>query len=273
VRRNFEEHFDVVTYSGPSGIECDALYVIKRGRPGRITRSIPELNHAFYDVSQPHGHRFAAMSEWLAQTAAWHIPVFRSRALTIPKLRKPPVVPLMVTLPDVEDDLRHELGIPEEAVVVGRHGGYGNFTIEFVREAVRTILGERADIWFVFLQVEPFCQHERVVYLPRVEGRAEIRRFVNTCDYMLHATSYGEGFGLAVAEFAFVGAPVMTWLESPEKGHLELLSGDLLLGYRNYDDVLRYLRTLRRRSRTPSDVAVRYGVDRVMARFDQVFLR
>jgi glycosyltransferase involved in cell wall biosynthesis len=274
VRRSFEEQFDVVRYTSPSHIACDALYVIKRGRPGRITDSIPELNHAFYDVSEPHGHRFAAMSKWLANSAAWRIPAPRGRTITIPKPKKPPVVPLIVTLPDLDDDLRDELGIPADAVVFGRHGGIGNFDIEFVLDAIRTAVGEREDIWFALLQVEPFFEHERVVYLSRLDDRAAIRRFVNSCDYMLHATSYGEGFGLSVAEFALVGAPVMTWLESPEKGHLELLSDDLLLGYRNYEDLLRYLRTLQRRTAPVfSDVAERYGVERVMARFDAVFLR
>jgi hypothetical protein len=274
VKRRFEEHFELVLYSSPSSISCDALYVIKRGHPGRITEGIPELNHAFEYVSEPHGHRFAAISQWLARNAARPLRLPRGRVVRLPRLKKPPVVPLIVTLPDVRDDFRGELGIPDDAVVFGRHGGVGTFSIEFVKAAIRAALDERRDIWFVFTNVERFYEHERVVYLPHVPDRAAVRRFVNTCDYMIHAHTLGEGFGLAVAEFAFVGAPVLTFLGSPRMAHLDLLSEGLLLGYTDYEDVMGYLTTLDRRTApVESDVPVRYGVERVMERFQDVFLR
>jgi glycosyltransferase involved in cell wall biosynthesis len=274
VRRRFEEHFEVVLYATPKSISCDALYVIKRGRPGRITDSIPELNHAFEDASRPHGHRFAAVSDWVARTARRQLRLPRGRVVKVSRLKKPDVVPHIVTLPDLRDDLREVLGIPEDAVVFGRHGGEGTFSIDFVKEAVRAALDARKDIWFLFLNVETFCEHPRVVYLPRLTNRGDVRRFVNTCDYMLHAHALGETFGLAVAEFAYVGAPVITFLGSPRKGHLDLLSRELLLGYMGYEDVLRYLTTLQRRSApVESDLGARYGVEPVMSRFRDVFLR
>jgi hypothetical protein len=274
VKRRFEEHFELVLYSTADAISCDALYAIKRGHPGRITDVIPELNHAFEYVSEPHGHRFAAISEWLARNATRPLRLPRGRVLRLPRLNKPPVVPLIVTLPDVRDDLREELGIPDDAVVFGRHGGVGTFSIDFVKAAIRAALDERSDIWFVFTNVERFCDHERIVYLPHVPERADVRRFVNTCDYMIHAHALGEGFGLTVAEFALAGAPVMTFLGSPRLAHLDLLPGDLLLGYRDYQDVMRYLTTLQRRlAPIESDVAVRYSAERVIERFEDVFLR
>jgi hypothetical protein len=274
VKRRFEEHFDVVLYSSPRDISCDALYVIKRGHPGRITDGIPELNHAFEYVSEPHGHRFAAISGWLARNANQPIHLPRGRVLRVPRLKKPPVVPLIVTLPDVRDDFRAELGIPEEAVVFGRHGGVGTFSIDFVRDAIRSAVDERPDVWFLFTNVEPFHAHERIVHLPHVPDRASVRRFVNTCDYMIHAHALGEGFGLAPAEFALVGVPVLTFLGSPRLAHLDLLKNGLLLGYRDHAEVLRYLTTLERRTApVPSNVAVEYGPERVMARFQDVFLR
>jgi hypothetical protein len=41
VTRRFEEHFELLLYDTTRSISCDALYVIKRGRPGRITEAIP----------------------------------------------------------------------------------------------------------------------------------------------------------------------------------------------------------------------------------------
>lgn len=273
VKRRFQEHFELVLYTTPRSISCDALYVIKRGHPGRITDSIPELNHAFEYVSEPHGHRFAAISEWLARNATRPLRLPRGRVVKLPRLKKPDVVPLIVTLPDVREDLREELGIPDDAVVFGRHGGVGTFSLDFVKAAIRTVLDERNDIWFVFTNVERFYEHERILYLPHLPDRVDVRRFVNTCDYMIHAHALGEGFGLAVAEFALVGAPVLTFLGSPRMAHLDLLSDELLLGYTDHEDVLQLLRTLqRRRAPVESDVSVRYGVERVMGCFQDVFL-
>lgn len=274
VKERFEEHFDLVFYDTPEQIACDALYVIKKGSPGRVTEAIPELNHAFDDISHPHGRRFAAVSAWLARTATHRIRLPRGRAVHLPSLRRIGVVPHIVTLPDVGEGYRKELGIPDEGVVFGWHGGDGNLDVAFVKDPILAALEGRNDIWFVFMNAARFCEHERVLHLPLSIDRTDVRRFVNTCDYMLHAHLVGETFGLAVAEFAYVGAPVITFIDSPRRGHLDLLSNELLLGYRDREGLLRYLRTLERRA-TPvdSDVATRYSPERVMAQFNDVFLR
>jgi glycosyltransferase involved in cell wall biosynthesis len=274
VKRRFEDHFELMLYDDTRSIACDALYVIKRGRPGRITEAIPELVHAFDDGSFPHGHRYAVVSDWVSRHAKRKIELPGGRLLELPRVIKPPVVPHIVSLPDVDDDLRADLGIPGDAVVFGRHGGLGNFDLEFVQDAVRAVLEERTDVWFVFLNVHRFNEAARVIHLAELVDRAEIRRFVNTCDYMIHGHRYGETFGLAVAEFAFVGAPVLTFLGSPLKGHFDLLSDRMLLGYTNYEDVYGYFAELPRRTE-PADTSVRlkYSRESVMARFASTFLR
>jgi hypothetical protein len=274
VRHRVAARFELVVYERPEEIVCDALYVIKRGLPGRVTASVPELNHAFFDASYPHGHRFATVSDWVSRLAVRHIRLPRGRTLDLPRLRKPPVVPHIVALPDFESDLRDELGIPGDAVVFGRHGGFDTFRIAFVHDAIRAALAERDDLWFVFLNTEAFQEHPRIAYLPMTLDRGEIRRFVNTCDYMIHAHWLGETFGLAVAEFAYAGVPVLTYLLSPRLAQLDLLSDELLLGYTSYEDVHADFLTLPRRTQpVPSDVRERFGVKRIMARFDDVFLQ
>jgi hypothetical protein len=272
-KKRFEQHLEVILYQSPKEIACDALYVIKRGFPGRVTEAIPELVHAFQIASQPHGARFATVSDWVSQTAAWTVRLPGGRALTIPKLRKPPVVPHIVTLPDNEDDFRTRLGIPDDGIVFGRHGGEGTFDIDFVRSGISHAVQDRDDIWFVLVNVDRFCEHPRVLHLPLLTDRADVRRLVNTSDYMIHAYSLGETFGLAVAEFALLGVPVLTCIRSPRLAQLDLLTDDLLLAYTGYDDVYRNFMTLPRRA-TPrrSDVAARFGVEPVMRRFQDVFL-
>src|SRR5918996_4831755 len=146
VKRRFEEQFDVVLYDSPDQISCDALVVMKRGLPGHVTETIPELNHAFMDASKPHGHRFAVLSDWVAGTARHELPLPRGRVLRVPKLRKPDVIPYIVTLPEVEEDMRAELGIADDAVVFGRHGGVGTFSVEFVRDAIKAAVAARRDV-------------------------------------------------------------------------------------------------------------------------------
>ena len=53
-------------------------------------------------------------------------------------------------------DLRAALGIPPDATVFGRHGGYHTFDISFVHAAVREVAERRPDIFFVFLNTAPF---------------------------------------------------------------------------------------------------------------------
>lgn len=273
IKARFEERFEVVLYESASDIDCDALYVIKRGLPGRITQTTPELVHAFYDASHPHGHRFATVSEWVSHTAAWKLRLLRGRTLTIPKPKRPPVVPHIVTLPELDDDLRADLSIPEDAVVFGRHGGEGTFNVPFVREAICAAVEQRDDVWFLLVNVDRFCDHGRVVHVPLMTGRAEIRRFVNSCDYMIHAHALGETFGLAVAEFAYAGVPVLTFLGSPRLAQLDLLHDGLLLPYTEYSDVLADFTALPRRlAPAPTDVPQRYSPEHVMQQFDKVFL-
>ena len=132
-------------------------------------------------------------------------------------------------------------------MVFGRHGGDSTFDLEFVHSAIRRALEERSDIWFLFLNTDRFLEHQRIVHLQAFTDRADIRRFVNSCDYMLHAKAVGESFGLAVAEFAFVGVPVLTFLGSPELAHLDLLTDRLLIGYTGFEDVFDELTVLERR--------------------------
>lgn len=183
------------------------------------------------------------------------------------------MIPYIVTLPDVREDMRAELGIPDDAVVFGRHGGVGTFGVEFVRDAIKAAVAERRDAWFVLVNVERFVDSDRVLHVPLLVDRADIRRFVNTCDYMVHAHATGETFGLAPVEFGYVGAPVLTYLGSPQLAHVDILEDGLLLGYRSYDELVGYLTTLGRRTApVATDIPERFSPERVMATFDEVFL-
>jgi len=217
--QKFRAIFDVQEYRDWSEAEeilsresADALYCIKNGwDDGAVSHRCPTLVHAIFPEADFHGDVYVYVSAWLSRVmtggaAGW--------------------IPHLVDLPEISGDLRGELGIPPEAVVLGRHGGGDSFDIPWVPAVIRTCLQRRPDLWFVFLgtQAHPaLARHSRVRFLPPTVDAVRKKSFLNSCDGMMHARKRGETFGLAVAEFAMLGKPVLTWAGSPERAHLEML--------------------------------------------------
>jgi glycosyltransferase involved in cell wall biosynthesis len=141
-------------------------------------------------------------------------------------------------------DLRQALGIPTKAKVFGRHGGWDTFNIPFVRKAVVQHAQQNQEDHFLFLNTEPMRGSENLTnihYLAATVDPEEKARFLATCDAMLHARWHGETFGLAVGEFAVLGKPVITFSESRERAHLEML-GDQAVPYQHVAELAGILR-------------------------------
>ncbi len=149
-----------------------------------------------------------------------------------------PVVPHMVYMPPPSDkSVRSRLGIPADALVIGRHGGKESFDISFVKDVILETIRRRDDIYFLFVGTIPFATHSKIHFLPMTSSPSDISSFIDACDCMLHARVRGETFGLAVAEFSFFNKPVLTWGESVERAHLEML-GDKAVIYNGRTDLL-----------------------------------
>jgi hypothetical protein len=140
--------------------------------------------------------------------------------------REDSYVPFFVPKLHSEENLRSRLKIPASARVFGRHGGWDTFNIPFVRAVVAEHARRHPEDHFIFLNTEPIQGTQglaNVHYLPATVDAGEKARFLATCDAMLHARWHGETFGLAVAEFAVLGKPVLTYGGSRERAHLEML--------------------------------------------------
>ncbi|MCC6672691.1 MAG: hypothetical protein IT458_16625 [Planctomycetes bacterium] len=243
----------------PHGV--DTVYWQKAGEAdGRLVPGVRNVVHVVFRNREPHGDVYAYISPWLSEvctggTAPW--------------------VPYMVALPPGgHGDLRERLGIPRDAVVFGRHGGAGQFDIREAREAVLDVARRRPERWFVFLNTREFGPHPaNVVFLPPTFDLVEKVRFLDTCDYMLHARAEGETFGLAVAEFLLRGKPVLTCRYGYDQMHLRVL-GDTALLYDSAASLVRLLETLARGADPePCRARVRaYAPEPVMERFARVFL-
>ena len=145
------------------------------------------------------------------------------------------------------ENLREQLQISSEARVFGRHGGWDTFNIPFVRKVVAEHACNYPEDHFLFLNTKPIDGAEQlpnVHYLPTTVDLGEKARFLATCNAMIHARDTGETFGLAVAEFAVLGKPVITFSESKERAHLEMLGNQALL-YRNAGELAGILREFR----------------------------
>ena len=188
--------------------------------------------------------------------------------------REESFVPHFVPKLTSNENIKEDLGIPIEAKVFGRHGGWDTFNIPFVQNAVSRHARQNPKDHFVFLNTEQIRGTERffnVHYLPGTVDPMEKAKFLATCDAMLHARWHGETFGLAVGEFAVLGKPVITYGGSRERAHLEML-GEKALIYKNKEELLKVLREFRRGAIVGTEYAEHADPKIVMETFRKNFL-
>jgi hypothetical protein len=106
--------------------------------------------------------------------------------------------------------LRKEFNIPNDAVVIGRYGGYEQFDYSIAHEAIRAFLEVNRNTYFLFMNTHKFYEHPKIIYLDRTVDVNYKEKFVNTCDAMIHARTEGETFGLSIAEFSIKNKPIIT---------------------------------------------------------------
>lgn len=263
----FQAQFPVTLYNNFQEVEeiikdenIDWLYAIKGGKKdGVISTQCKNFIHACFQRYEPHGDRYAFISEWLARACGQN--------------KDEDFLPLIVTLPDHKEDMREELGIPHDAVVFGRHGGPEEFNIPFVREAIKASLEARKNIYFLFLGTNKFIDHPRVIHIDKGWDEVRVRKFINTCDYMLHARVNGESFGIAIGQFLYCNKPVITWADGIDKNHLAMC-GNKGLYYRNGIEIYNILTLIwKKQPGVLSDVTDRvseYTTEKIVAKFKRL---
>lgn len=269
VIEKFKLSFELIPYSDFSEVSrlalnnhLDALYLIKSGeKDGRFISEVPSLVHAVFPQppKQRHGHTYAFVSEWLSKEYS----NFRI-----------PYVPHIATLPNLDSNLRSNLNIPADALVLGCHGGHDSFNIGFAKEIVLKTLKLRSDLYFIFLNISQFGNHERLLFL---KGNADLEyktKFINTCDAMLHARKIGESFGLGCAEFSLRNKPVISYYLSPQRSHLEILESKLI-PYTNAKDLQNIILNLsvgEIKSQNWDCYSKKFSPETIMKKFQAVFL-
>jgi predicted O-methyltransferase YrrM len=263
----FQREFEVLLYDDFVQVErfveekgIDAVYYQKAGKyDGKLVANARNLVHAVFQSCEPHGDVYAYISRWLADEAGGG---------------RHPFVPYIVRMPDIDGDFRKQLGIPDGAVVFGRHGGRDQFDIPYAREVVHRVAKAKPDIVFLFMNTERFCEPlDNIIHLNPTWDMAAKAVFINTCDAMLHARIQGETFGLAIAEFLMRDKPVIACGDGVDKNHLDML-GNLGMFYHNpleLFDLLMGFERVASRGQYRERVAP-FSPRRVMERFRDVFL-
>lgn len=251
--------FDLVPYNALAELQdvnVDLGYVIKVDRQKKTLPGVPTVVHEVFQRFEPHGEVYAYVSEWLSD--------YRTGG-------RFPFVPHMVSLPPGQSQ-RAQLGIPDDAFVFGRYGGFETFDLEFVQETVAELLKD-PKIWCVFVNTAKFIDHPRALFLPSVVRPEEKSNFIVTCDAMLHGRKRGESFGLAIAEFLFHNRPVLAWAGGKDRNHVQMLGAAPCALYNDRDDLLKKAKMLRERPDFKwKSLVEQYEPAPVMQRFKDVFV-
>ena len=239
----------------------DVVYFLKAGiNDGKLIPGVKNVIHAVFWYCQPHGDVYAYVSSWLSRAASHG---------------NYPYVPHIVQL-DTKDkgDYREFLGIPADALVLGYMGGRDSFAVPFAQQAVVEIAASRPDIYFLFMNIDPFCQPSSNIFF--VDGTIDVDMkgaFVNTCDVCFHARDGGETFGLTIGEFSVNNKPVLTYGRHTHRAHIEML-GDKALLYMNKDHLIDIITHMDRNELAKGDWNAYswYTPENVMDQFGRVFL-
>jgi hypothetical protein len=265
--KKFEERFKVFRYNNWGEVQnildqenVDVLYMQKGGEPdGKLSKKTKTCVHAVFQNDEPHGDVYAYISEWLSLKMTGG---------------SQPFVPYIVEFKTIEGDLREELGIPKDAIVLGRTGGPDQFDIPFVHQAIEDVLKEREDIFFLFLYTDKFYEHERIKYFDATADEDFKSLFMNTCDAMIHARLMGESFGLAIAEFSLMNKPVITGFGGRDQAHIHMLKKQAIY-YNDYDTIKTILKNIKKTDIESLDWNAYRGFspEIVMDQFEKVFLK
>lgn len=229
--QKFKDRFPTFLYENGNNEEMerllrennvDAMYNICHGMPeDNLSKIVPNLIHCVFDCSydkiNKNTDRQAAICSYLSNK-------YTNGAM--------PFVPHIIQKKvDTDSNLRDELGIPEDAIVIGRLGGQTTFNIQFVHDVIESIANEYDNIYWLFMNTLKFCNdQENIIHLPMSLSDVEKAKFINTCDAMIHARREGEIFSVALGEFSIRNKPIFTFSDPLDTGHFDLF-GDRIIEY------------------------------------------
>ena len=121
-------------------------------------------------------------------------------------------------------------------------------------------------------RVKKEIKHPNIIYLPGNSDMIFKRKFINSCDALIHSRERGETFGLTCGEFAICEKPVITWSSSYENEHLLILK-EKAVTYQNENDLFEILNNFTKEKYDMKDNGYMfYTPENVMNIFKNIFL-
>jgi len=240
----------------------DYLYIQKSGQKDKWqSNNIKTIVHSVYPqkLKEVHGDKYAFISEWISNEFSNN---------------KIPYVPYIVKLEKNKDNLKHKLKIKKDQTVFGCHGGHSSFDLKFAQDTLIDIVKKRKNLTFLFLNIEKFFDHPRIVFLKGSSDENYKKKFLNSCDAMLHGRSLGESFGLSCAEFAHLKKPIISYKFNRHRSHLYHLTNKNYLEYSNRGNLFYILSNFDRNKRKKNKKSKysNYDAKLVMKKFKESFL-
>lgn len=271
--QKFKARFKVLSYGTISELhkiineeKPDFFYTIKSGEKDFVMTDKCKMGvHVVFKHYEPHGDVYTYVSEWLAKELGGQKSTF---------------VPHIVHLPSCKDTLHKELNIPQDRKVFGCYGGSDSFNIKFVQKVILKMAKKHPEMYFIFMGIDDFSKknffwqkqrkYENIKFLPSNTDLLYKTKFVNTCYAMIHARYRGETFGLAIGEFAIKGKPIITYKNSPEKAHIQILANKGYY-YTNQKELEKIFCSDLNIS--PQKEYEQFSPEKVMQKFQEVFLK
>jgi len=258
----FKKEFEVIGYSDFSEINnysLDYFYNIKPVNNSNQLTKFKNLSHIVFKMVDT-SNTLEYQNEIVSPIAPWVQGNTHTQS-----------IPHMINLPNHSENMRISLGIPENAIILGRHGGYGSFNIPFVYQSIISNLNE--NIYYIFVNTFPFYIHPKIIYLEPIIDLYEKVKFINTCDAMIHGREEGEVFSLSMGEFSYLNKPVITTQSNIDNGHYNLMK-DYAIWYESKESLDFILQNISQliKSRTDWNAYKEYSPENVMCKFNTIFL-
>lgn len=239
VKRSFPLHAHPEPDRLPASLSgFDAAYFIKAGnQDGLMLPDSHNLIHAVFGNYDPHGSRYAYISQWLADEVRKDSTGRHGRRSGALDRGKAAVaqgclnaldfahLDLIVDIPEPQEGMRQQLGLPDDAFVILRFGAYDSFDVPWAKETVIQLLDQHPNWFFVGLNTKPFTKHPRAQFIPMVSDQVEKASLIAAADVFLTARGEGEAFGVAIAEALQIGIPVLAWRGGAYRNHVAMLGG------------------------------------------------
>jgi len=270
VIKKFKKKFKTIGVNNFSAIEqylykykIKYIYTQKGGKKDTwVSNKIKTLVHYVYPqkLSEIHGYKYVCVSSWLGSQ-------FTNNKI--------PILPYILELKKTHKNLRKKLKIKKNQIVIGCHGGESSFDLKFAQDTLKNLVRKKTNITFVFLNINKFCKHRRIIFLKGTSNETFKRLFLNTCDAMIYGRSLGESFGMACGEFASLNKLIISYKYNRHRSHIDYLSKTRYIEYYSKKSLFNILNNFNKNDKLLSNKKNNYLLCQpkaVMQIFKKVFL-